>query len=97
MLWYLFDFIEPCMVKTGAFARMSRPYKAKQFLLKYYAVGLRLCKLEGKVVPDYNTTFELDQILEWNEGSQNYVVEASLTNADIDNMVQKHYNLSSMD
>ena len=97
LLRYLFDFIEPCTLKTGAFARLSRPYKAKQFLLKYYAVGLRLCKLEGKVVPDYNTTFELGQILEWSEEGQRYVVEDSLTNGDIDTMVHKHYNLSSMD
>ena len=66
-LKYLFEFIEPCMLRTGAYARLSRPYKAKQFLLEYYAVGLRLCKLEGKVVPDYNTTFELNQVLEWSE------------------------------
>ena len=51
---------------TPCVGEVSRDWtKAQAFLREYYSKGLKLSKLEQKFVPDYNTTFELGSVLEW--------------------------------
>ena len=70
--------------------------EAKAFLLEYYSVGLRLCKLEGKVVPDYNTTFELNQVIEWDEQLEVYKLNPSMSKEEVKTLSDSHYSCGEM-